>query len=79
MAFEIRNLCVLSYANGFTFWSYKSKTDTVSEIRYPDYFSEAADMLAPGDMIAISTRLGGTICVVDNTPFTSTVTVSPTL
>jgi hypothetical protein len=34
--FEIRQLSVLAYANGFTLWHYK--TTSLSDVVIPDYF-----------------------------------------
>ncbi|MEJ0047609.1 MAG: hypothetical protein WDN04_16885 [Rhodospirillales bacterium] len=38
MAFAIRNLSVLAYANGFTLWHYKAGTDDQRSIGSPGYF-----------------------------------------
>jgi hypothetical protein len=54
MAFQIRNLSVLSYANGFTQWHYREYSDTVTEINKSSYFIDACDMMASGDMITVS-------------------------
>ncbi len=53
MAFKIRNLSVLVYANGFTQWHYKT-TDSLDEVMSPNYFFDAADILYVGDMIMVS-------------------------
>lgn len=53
----IRNLSVLSYAQGFTLWHYKhngSPTDLTSVTQW-------ADMIKPGDTIIISTPIGNAI------------------
>lgn len=64
MAFSIRNLSVLAYANGFTLWHYKSAGDEWSEIASPDYFAEASDMMDAGNMIMVSApKRGGIIAV----------------
>ena len=57
MAFIIRDLSVLAYANGFTLWHYKTGDDSLSDVACEDYFADASDMMASGDMILIS---GGT-------------------
>lgn len=51
MAFAARNLSVLSYANGFTFWHYITR-DKLSDVISDNYFNDASDMLRKGDMIA---------------------------
>jgi hypothetical protein len=69
MAFAIRNLSVLAYAQGFTLWHYRANVATLGatlvqpasldEVREPGFFDPAADMLAPGDMLLISTPAAG--------------------
>lgn len=54
MAFAIRNLSVLAYANGFTLWHYKSSKDRLEVISNGSYFGDAADMLTVGDMIMVN-------------------------
>lgn len=64
MAFAIRNLSVLAYASGFTLWHYKagkSRLETVSE---DNFFADASDMLAVGDMVMISALDGARILVI---------------
>jgi len=61
MAFALRNLCVLAYANGFTLWHYKAGSDALDEVGGQGFFSDAADMLTTGDMIMISAHDGGRI------------------
>ncbi|HTZ71296.1 MAG TPA: hypothetical protein VMB71_11650 [Acetobacteraceae bacterium] len=61
MAFAIRNLSVLAYANGFTLWHYKATPDDPSMVGAPGYFTEAGDMLAAGDMLLVSTTYGGRV------------------
>ena len=54
--FKIRNLSVLAYAQGFTFWHYKAEVlhDAVS----PGWFNSASDMIAVGDVILVSSPEG---------------------
>jgi len=59
MAFAIRDLSVLAYANGFTLWHYKSGADVLPDIAGDDFFADASDMMAGGDMIMVS---GGSGC-----------------
>jgi hypothetical protein len=54
MAFTIRDLSVLAYANGFTLWHYKAGNDSLAGVACDDYFADASDMMASGDMILIS-------------------------
>jgi hypothetical protein len=61
MAFAIRNLSVLAYANGFTLWHYKAGKDRLEQVETRDFFADAADMLAGGDMMMVSAADGGRI------------------
>ena len=61
MAFVIRNLSVLAYANGFTLWHYKAGRDPLDQVQTVDFFADAADMLSDGDMLMVSTAAGGRI------------------
>ena len=58
MAFAIRNLSVLAYANRFTFWHYKSATDSMALITAPNYMADASDMLTVGDRIMVQAADG---------------------
>jgi hypothetical protein len=58
MAFAIRNLSVLAYANGFTLWHYKAGTDRLQSVVARDFFTDAADMLTQGDILMISATDG---------------------
>jgi hypothetical protein len=64
MAFAIRNLSVLAYANGFTLWHYRAVGDQLAQVQVPDFFADAADMLANGDMMMVSAVDGGRILTV---------------
>jgi hypothetical protein len=61
MAFAIRNLSVLAYANGFTLWHYKAGKDRLHQVEKADFFADACDMLAEGDMMMVSALDGGRI------------------
>ena len=61
MSFAIRNLSVLAYANGFTLWHYKAGRDQLEQIETRDFFADASDMLAEGDMMMITAADGGRI------------------
>ncbi|MCX6783337.1 MAG: hypothetical protein NTZ20_05135 [Candidatus Levybacteria bacterium] len=54
MAFQIRNLSVLAYANGFTHWHYREQADSVREMNKSSYFTDAHDMMVVGDMLTVS-------------------------
>ena len=64
MAFAVRNLSVLAYAQGFTLWHYKASAVPLAETQAAGFFDPAADMLAPGDMMMVSGHEGGRILVV---------------
>jgi hypothetical protein len=61
MAFAIRDLSVLAYANGFTLWHYRAVGDQLAQVQVPDFFADAADMLAHGDMMMVTAADGGRI------------------
>lgn len=61
MAFTIRNLSVLAYANGFTLWHYKSGTDSLATVGAASHFNPATDMVAVGDMIMVVASDGARI------------------
>lgn len=58
MDFAIRNLSVLCYAQGFTLWHYKGTTVPLAAALAPSFFSPAAEMLEPGDILMISAADG---------------------
>ena len=74
MAFAIRNLSVLAYAQGFTLWHYRANVPTLgatlvqpatlAEVAEPGFFDPAADMLATGDMMLVSAPEGGRVLFV---------------
>ena len=52
MAFAIRNLSVLAYANGFTLWHYKAGKDRLDDVAARNFFAEAVGRCGhrrPGD------------------------------
>ncbi|MDX1736971.1 MAG: hypothetical protein R3261_01970 [Alphaproteobacteria bacterium] len=70
MGFLSRNLSVIAYANGFTFWHYTTE-DSLQDFMQDGYFNHASDMLRKGDCIicngSSSANLQTTILnVVDN-------------
>jgi hypothetical protein len=64
MPFAIRNLSVLSYAQGFTLWHYRAGAARLDDVANPGFFDDAADMLAVGDMMMVSGADGGRILCV---------------
>jgi hypothetical protein len=77
MSFAIRNLSVLAYAQGFTLWHYRANVPTLGagltppatlqEVAAPGFFDPAGDMLAPGDMVMVSTPDAGRLMFVAHT------------
>ena len=61
MAYAVRNLSVLAYANGFTLWHYKAGPDRLEGVSAPDFFEDAADMLTAGDILMVSASDGARI------------------
>jgi hypothetical protein len=59
MAFTLRNLSVLAYANGFTLWHYKGGAG--AQANAPGFFADAADLMASGEMVMLSGPEGGRI------------------
>jgi hypothetical protein len=64
MAFTLRNLSVLAYANGFTLWHYKAGADAIQKANETGFFADAADLMAPGDMVLLSGTEGGKIATI---------------
>jgi hypothetical protein len=64
MAFAVRNLSVLAYANGFTLWHYKSGKDKLETVSSGNYLAHAGDMLSAGDLIMITAADGARILCV---------------
>ncbi|MBV9734599.1 MAG: hypothetical protein JO209_01730 [Acidisphaera sp.] len=75
MAFRIRDLSVLAYAQGFTLWHYKAAGDGLETVAAPGFFDHAAEMLAGGDMMLVSAAEGGRVLVV--TPKAGRVATAP--
>ena len=68
MAFTVRNLSVLAYANGFTLWHYKAGKEDGLKIGGSDFFSTAGDMLNVGDMIMVSGGEGARLLCLQSDP-----------
>ncbi|MGC8530880.1 MAG: hypothetical protein ACP5M1_02460 [Acidiphilium sp.] len=64
MAFTLRNLSVLAYANGFTLWHYRVETDALDTLDQAGYFAEAGDLMAPGDIVMASSAGGARIATI---------------
>ena len=64
MAFTVRNLSVLAYAQGFTLWHYKAPKSQLAALAEPGFFDHAADMFASGDMLMLSAEEGGRLAFV---------------
>lgn len=64
MAFAVRHLSVLAYANGFTLWHYKAPKDPLEIVTTNNYFSEGADMLTTGDLVMVTAADGARIVAV---------------
>jgi len=79
MAFTVRNMSVLNYANGYTTWHYKAKDETIIAVVAPGYFNPAADMLTAGDVIIISLADGAAMRAVRKVEHAGTVTIGPML
>jgi hypothetical protein len=77
MSFAVRNLSVLAYAQGFTLWHYRANVPTLGatltppptaeEVAAPGFFDPAADMLAQGDIMLVSTPEAGRLLFVTGT------------
>ncbi len=59
MAYNARDLSVLAYANGFTFWHYRT-ADTAATVDTTGYFNATANALRVGDMILLNAGVGST-------------------
>ena len=64
MAFSVRELSVLAYANGFTLWHYKAGAGGLPMAGSPGFFDPAGDLLASGDMVLVSSPAGGRVLCV---------------
>ncbi len=64
MAFTLRNLSVLAYANGFTLWHYRAGLDALDAVSAPGFLNEAGDMLTAGDMLMVSAASGAQVLCV---------------
>ena len=74
--FRVRDLAVLSYAQGFTLWLYKAEVlhDAVS----PGWFNDAHDMIMVGDVIMVSSSEGSCLLSAVTSDVEGTVRVRET-
>lgn len=59
--FQLRQLSVLNYANGYTSWHYKPVGTSVLSVFAPGFFRDATELLAAGDLVVVSSAEGGKI------------------
>lgn len=62
--FEASSLSVLAYAQGFTLWHYRAPQMRLGTVSSDGFLQDAADMLAPGDMVLVSAGDGGRVLYV---------------
>ncbi|CAA7621178.1 hypothetical protein [Magnetospirillum sp. UT-4] len=60
MAFLIKDLSLLAYANGFNLWHYTT-ADTAATVDTAGYFNLASSMVRVGDIIIANVETGGTM------------------
>ena len=66
MTLNIKNLSVLSYANGFTLW-HLATSDALADVDTVGYLNSVATMVREKDMLFISASDGtGMFCVSSN-------------
>jgi hypothetical protein len=75
MAFSVRNLSVLAYANGFTLWHYKAVSDMLEKVGDRGLFAAASDMLTAGDIMMVSASDGARLLCVTLTSGTDVETL----
>ena len=64
--FAVRNLSVLSYAQGFTSWHYRARGVDLATAAAPGFFDPVADMLSEGDTVIVSARDGGALLFIQS-------------
>lgn len=60
MSMNSKNLSVLAYSNGFTFWHYKTE-DAKDAVVAANYFNDVANIFNVGDLIVASMDIAGTM------------------
>ena len=85
MSFKSKNLDVLAYANGFTFWIYKTEDRADSLLNFQEYFADAlmppVPRIKPGDALFINAKtvdgkLTSTLMMVPDFPALLTTTTN---
>lgn len=62
MAYNSKGFSVLSYANGFTHWVYKTE-DSLEEVTQIGYFNEVYHFIRTGDFVNVNTPSESAILV----------------
>jgi hypothetical protein len=75
MAFSVRNLSVLAYANGFTLWHYKAGSDVLEQVGDRGFFGAASDMFTAGDIMMVSASDGAQLLCITPTSGTDVETL----
>lgn len=55
MGFRNRDMSVIAYANGFTYWHYRTG-DTLEEVLVPGYFEKIHTLCNTGDLVIINAK-----------------------
>jgi len=58
MAFMNKNMSVIAYANGFTWWHYVSENETIADITADNFFNNVKTLINNGDIIIINATDG---------------------
>ena len=67
MDFNLRNLAVIAYAQGFILWHYRAGSTPLGKVAEAGFFNDAADMFDTGDMILVSAAGAGRVLLVAST------------
>lgn len=60
MAFQNKNLAVIAYANGFTYWHYNAREEVIEDIDGKNFFGPIWTLAALGDVFLITDKNGRT-------------------
>lgn len=55
MAFMNRDMSVIAYANGFTWWHYRTDS-TLEDVLVPGYFNKIRHLCNSGDLVIINAK-----------------------
>lgn len=67
MAFMNKDMSVIAYANGFTLWHYKTKSDSFKEILEDSkYFAKIWTLCNTGDIIIVNSKDETGFLVIDS-------------